>query len=109
MKKHLIVYGLLLVLGGSYSCKGKNNNQNTGTTATTTTEPTTTAPVVVNEDEELRSGVKDATKDFPDVNATVDNGVITLTGSIERSRYPTLKQSLDALRPKQVVNNLNYK
>jgi hypothetical protein len=53
--------------------------------------------------------VRDATKDFPDVNATVDNGVITLTGSIERSRYPTLKQSLDALRPKQVVNNLNYK
>ena len=108
MKKHLIVFGLLLLLGGSYSCKGKNNNQNTDTT-TTTTEPTTTAPVVVNEDDELRNGVKDATKDFPDVNASVDNGVITLTGSIERSRYPTLKQSLDALRPKQVVNNLNYK
>lgn len=109
MKKHLIVYGLLLILGGTYSCKGKNNNQNTGTTTTTTTESPSTAPVVVNEDEELRSGVKDATKDFPGVNATVDNGVITLTGSIERSRYPTLKQSLDALRPKQVVNNLNYK
>ena len=107
MKKHLIVYGLLVLLGGSYSCKGKKDNKGTETT-TTTTEPTTTAPVVVNEDEELRRGVKDATKDFPDVNATVENGVITLNGSIEKSRYMTLKQSLDALRPKQVVNNLKY-
>jgi osmotically-inducible protein OsmY len=110
MKKQLIVYGLVLLLGGATSCKGKNKNQNTdNTTTTTTTEPTTTAPVVVNEDDELRNGVRDATKDFPNVNATVENGVITLTGSIERSRYPTLKQSLDGLRPKQVVNNLNYK
>lgn len=108
MKKQLLVYGLILLLGGTYSCKGKNKDQNTGTT-TTITEPSSTAPVVVNEDETLRNGVKDATKDFPDVNATVENGVITLNGSIEKSRYPTLKQSLDGLRPKQVVNNLQYK
>lgn len=110
MKKHLIIYGLLVLLGGTYSCKGKNNNAGTeATTTTTETAPATTAPVVVNNDEELRRGVQDAIKDFPGVDATVNDGVINLTGTIEQSRYPTLKQSLDALRPLQVVNNLNYK
>ncbi|MDQ6609887.1 MAG: BON domain-containing protein, partial [Bacteroidota bacterium] len=70
---------------------------------------TNTAPVVVNNDEALTKGVQDATKDFPDVKATVNDGVITLNGSIEKSRYITLKQSLDGLHPKQVINNLNYK
>ena len=60
-------------------------------------------------DYELRKGVADATKYYPGVNATVSDGVITLTGTIEKSRYVNLKQSLDALHPKQVVNNLNYK
>jgi hypothetical protein len=109
MKKQLIIYGLLVVMGGSYSCKGKKDNKNSEATTTETTTPTTTAPVVVNEDDELRRGVTDATKDFPGVNASVENGVITLTGTMERSRFPTLKQSLDALRPKQVVNNINFK
>ena len=107
MKKYLIVYGLLLVLGGSYSCKGKKNDNNTDTT-TTTTNTQTTAPVEISGDEELRRGVTDATKDYPGVNATVENGVITLNGTIEKSRYVNLKQTLDALRPKQVVNNLKY-
>jgi predicted methyltransferase len=108
MKKHLIVCALLISLAGSWSCKGKNDNKGTETTTTTAPEPTNTAPVVVNADDELRNGVKDATKDFPGVEATVDDGVITLTGTIQKDRYPTLKQSLDALRPKQVVNNLKY-
>ncbi len=108
MKKYFIVFGLFIVTGGSWSCKGKKEDKNAQTT-TTTTAPTTTAPVEISGDEELRRGVQDATKDFPDVNATVDNGVITLNGSIEKDRYLTLKQSLDGLRPKQVVNNLKYK
>ena len=109
MKKNLVLYGLAILLAGSYSCKGKKDNKGTETTTATTPTPTTTAPVEISQDDQLRTGVKDATKDFPDVNATVQNGVITLDGSIEKSRYLTLKQSLDALRPKQVVNNLKYK
>ncbi|MDQ3279353.1 MAG: hypothetical protein M3Q06_13575, partial [Bacteroidota bacterium] len=93
----------------SYSCKSKKDNANTDTTTITTTTPATTAPVEISGDDELRRGVTDATKDFPGVDATVQDGVITLNGTIEKDRYMTLKQSLDALRPKQVVNNLKYK
>jgi hypothetical protein len=107
MKKNLIVYALLISLAGSWSCKGKNENKGTETTTTTeTSAPTNNAPVVVNADDELRNGVKDATKDFPGVEATVNDGVITLSGTADRSRLPALMQSLNALRPKQVVNNL---
>lgn len=111
MKKFFWAFGFSLLLASSYSCKGGKKDENTSdqTTTTTTTTPTTTAPVEVSSDDELRRGVADATKDYPGVNATVENGVITLTGSIEKDRYMNLKQSLDALRPKQVVNNLNYK
>jgi hypothetical protein len=111
MKKYFWVLGITVILASSYSCKGGKKDENTSdqTTTTTTTTPTTTAPVEISGDEELRKGVTDATKDYPGVNATVENGVITLTGSIEKDRYINLKQSLDALRPRQVVNNLNYK
>jgi len=107
MKKYLLFLGFFALTAGSYSCKSKKDNAGTETTTTTTT-PTTTAPVEISGDEELRKGVADATKDFPGVDATVQDGVITLNGTIQKDRYLTLKQSLDALRPKQVVNNLKY-
>ena len=105
MKKYVFIFGLAALMAGGYSCKGKK--ENTGT-ETTTTSPSTTAPVEISGDAELRKGVEDATKDFPGVEATVNDGVITLSGTIDRDRYVSLKQSLDALRPKQVVNNLKY-
>lgn len=110
MKKYFLILGLTAVLAGGYSCKGKNDKAtDTTTTTTATPAPTTTAPVEISGDEELRKGVTDATKDYPGVNATVSDGVITLTGTIEKDKFVNLKQSLDALRPKQVVNNLQYK
>ncbi|RYZ61675.1 MAG: BON domain-containing protein [Chitinophagaceae bacterium] len=105
MKKYLFVFGLTILMAGSYSCKSKKDNAATETTTTTTPS---TAPVVINDDDELERGVDQVTKDFPGVDADVDDGVITLTGTIDRDRYMTLKQALDALRPKQVVNNLKY-
>lgn len=53
-------------------------------------------------DADLTSKVVDATKDFPTVQTTVKDGVITVTGSVEQSRVQVLKQSLDALSPKRV-------
>ena len=110
--KQLFIAGLFTLLVTGISCKGKDKDKTTDTTTTTTTHNTdnsATAPVEVSPDETLRNGVADATKDFPGVNASVNDGVITLTGEIEKDRYMTLKQSLDALHPKQVVNNLKYK
>jgi hyperosmotically inducible periplasmic protein len=67
------------------------------------------APVQINTDSTLTQGVTDATKDFPTVTATVNNGEITLTGSIKRSDLPTLMQSLNSLQPKKINNQLTIK
>lgn len=64
------------------------------------------APVVINPDETLIQGVNDAVKDFPSVNASVANGEITLTGTLQRSRLQTLMQSLNTLKPKKINNQL---
>ncbi len=109
MKKYFLQLSLITVLVVGFSCKSKKQEAPATPTTIDTIAKTPTAPVTINPDDALTSGVKDATKDFPDVNATVSGGVITLTGTIEKSRYITLKQSLDALHPKQVVNNLKYK
>lgn len=62
------------------------------------------APVIeVNtNDVDLANKVKDATKDFPTVQTTVKDGIVTVTGTLEQARLIVLKQSLDALSPKKV-------
>lgn len=108
MKKYFWLFGLTVMLASQYSCKSKKDEK-TDTTTTTTVTPEPTTPVVVSSDDALQKGVTDATKDYPGVTASVKDGVITLTGNIEKDKFMNLKQSLDALHPKQVVNNLNYK
>ncbi len=53
-------------------------------------------------DQVLTSAMTDALKDFPTVQATVNDGVITVTGELKQSRVKTLKQILDGLNPKKV-------
>lgn len=61
------------------------------------------APIEINTDDaDLTAKIVDATKDFPTVKATVQGGVITVTGTLEQARVMVLKQSLDALNPKKV-------
>lgn len=88
------------------ACKNKKADNNTTTTTTSVDSTTNTAPVTIAPDDELTKGVKDATKDFPGVDATVNNGEVTLTGKIKRDRLPTLMQSIQGLHPKKVNNNL---
>ena len=99
---------LMLSAGITFTaCKGKSKESNDSAThAKVDTSATNTAPVEVAPDQTLQNGVRDATKDFPDVNASVDNGEITLTGHIKRERFTTLMQSLNALHPKKINNNL---
>ena len=97
------------------SCKSKtsdnnstNSSTNVDTTSTTTMDTSTTsanAAATVSHDS-LRSQLKDATKDYPGVTATVNNGEVTLTGHIRREKLPKLMQSVQALNPKKVNNNL---
>ncbi len=106
-----LLFALLIAIGlSSTSCKGKGDKNNTGSDTTTTmSAPQNQAPVNVTEDAVLSQGSIDATKDYPGVTATVNNGEITLTGNIERSRLQGLMQSLNSLRPKKINNNLTVK
>ena len=63
------------------------------------------APVIT-ADDPLTSAVSDAVKDHPTVSASVSNGVITLTGSIERAKLQPLMQLLNSLQPKSIDNKL---
>jgi hypothetical protein len=112
--KHLkfgnILWGILVLAGLSFNaCKSKSKTDTTETTTTVDSTIVTTpndAPVVISSDDSLQTGVRDATKDFPGVQATVSNGEVTLTGTIDRDKLPTLMQSIHSLKPKKVNNNL---
>ncbi|MEO6818548.1 MAG: BON domain-containing protein [Ginsengibacter sp.] len=74
-----------------------------------TTTPVVVAPPVMSPDANLTQGVTDATKDFPGVTAMVNNGEITLTGTIKKADLPKLMQSLQSLNPTKINNQLTIK
>lgn len=74
-----------------------------------TTTPPPAPPMATSTDDALSQGVTDATKDFPTVSAAVNNGEITLTGSIQRSDLTKLMQSLNSLHPVKINNQLTVK
>jgi hypothetical protein len=89
------------------ACKSdKKDKSATDTIAADTVTTSAQAPVEISPDQELNTKVKDATKDFPGVTATVSSGEINLTGEITRDRLPQLMQSLSALQAKKINNNL---
>src|SRR4028119_2118089 len=97
-KFKISVLALLFATGISVSScknKAKDTTDDASTTAPTTTAPAP-APVEISGDETLRSGAADATKDYPGVTATVNNGEITLTGTLQRSKLQDLMQRLNS-------------
>lgn len=85
--------------------KGVKSVQNN----TTPPAPVSTAPVEITADDPLMSAVRDATKDYPTVTATVADGVITLTGEISKASLPKLMMALNSLKPKKIENKLTTK
>lgn len=67
------------------------------------------APVVVADDSTLIKNVADATKDFPTVQTSVKDGVVTLKGEISKSSLVKLMQQLSVLKPKKIDNQLTVK
>ncbi len=91
---------------------GTNNtdvNKLPDTTVMTDQPASTGGPVTVSPDDSLTNTLKDATKDFPGVTATVNNGEVTLTGDITRDKLTKLMQSVNSLHPKKINNNLTIK
>jgi len=66
-------------------------------------------PVVIAEDATLVKNVADATKDFPTVKTAIKDGVVTLTGTINKTSLVKLMQQLSALKPKKIDNQLIVK
>lgn len=109
-KIKLLVVGLLFSTSIFVtSCKGKKDTTTNADTTATTPIQSAPAPVEISADDALTTGAKDATKDYPGVNATINNGEITLTGEIQRSKLQNLMQSLQSLRPKKINNQLTIK
>jgi len=94
--------------GGSEPGNAADSSKMT-TNSDTAMNTTATAPVVVATDDSLKMGIKDAVKDYPGVNATADNGEITLTGEVMRSKLQPLMMSLNSLHPKKINNKLTIK
>ena len=113
MKRLFMSAALATLLVTGFSCKGKDENKTTETTTTNTTTtpaPQSDAPVVVNEDETLRKGVTDATKDVSGLQTRVENGVIYLSGTISKEDNQRITPTLNALRPKSINrDNLTVK
>ena len=63
-------------------------------------------PVTVTPDDPLTIAVRDATKDHPGVIATVENGTVTLTGTISKADNVILMQKINALEPGKLDNKL---
>lgn len=84
MKKVFLQSSLaLLLLGvGMESCKSKTKDTTTTATPVTIDTPATAAPVVVNNDATIRSSVDAVIKSYPNVTADVQNGKVTLRGTV---------------------------
>ena len=102
---------MLLVVAAALttsSCKDKAKEKDTTTSATpgdtASASAIDTSTVVT--DDALTTQLKDATKDYPGVTATVDNGEVTLTGTIKRDKLQDLLQAVHALNPAKVNNKL---
>jgi hypothetical protein len=104
MKKYFLSIGLATLLVTGFSCKTKDKDKATENTTTTTTieTPTTTAPVVVATDDALRQGVMDATKDVKGLQATVQDGVVMLSGTISKEDNMRVTPTLNSLNPKRI-------
>ena len=59
-------------------------------------------PVVISADDPLSKSVTDATKDYPTVKASVNAGIIIVSGTLSTEKWKKLKMTLDGLHPKKV-------
>lgn len=66
-------------------------------------------PPVISADDSLKTNVAAALKDYPTLTADVKDGVVTLTGEIQRSALPKAMQALNALHPKKIENKATVK
>jgi osmotically-inducible protein OsmY len=67
------------------------------------------APVVISDDATLNNSVETIIKKYNGVEASVQNGEVTLRGSIKRDNLQQLMMDLNATNPKKINNQLTIK
>jgi osmotically-inducible protein OsmY len=67
------------------------------------------APVVINDDATIKTSVSPIVANYPGVTADVQNGTVTLRGSIKRDDLQKLMMSLQESNIKNVNNQLTVK
>lgn len=106
MKKQILQLSLMALLVTGFSCKGKDKDKTTDSTTTTTNtaspEVAPTTPLVVSNDDALKQGVTDATKDVKGLTTSVQDGVIMLSGTISKEDNMRITPTLNSLRPKRI-------
>jgi hyperosmotically inducible periplasmic protein len=65
--------------------------------------------VEVTSSDTLQTSLNRLLSAYKTVNGKVEDGVITLSGEIKRSQLTPLMQSVNELKPKRVVNNMEIK
>ena len=105
MKRFSVIMMMFLLLGSGAvveSCKNKK-------TANTTEQNKPETEVQVSDDKTLRTSVDEVVKNYSDVKADVNDGVVTLRGSIKRDDLQNLIMKIQELKPKKVENQLVIK
>lgn len=103
----LFVFTILCIILIDSSCKSKTENI-PSTTVTDSSVTQSVSPAVISGNEDLKKGVADAVKDYPNVKAEVTDSVINLNGSIKRTDWQKLNPTLNTLHPKR-INSTNLK
>ena len=65
--------------------------------------------MVISDDATLKNAVDEIIDDYDDVDADVQNGEVTLRGSIERDKLQKLMMDLNAANAKKINNQLTIK
>ena len=73
------------------------------------TPPAPAPTVEITSTDTLQTSLNSLLSAYKSVKGTVKDGVITLTGEVKRSELTPLMQSVNELKPKRVVNNLQIK
>ena len=67
------------------------------------------APVTISPDNTLRDSVNETLKSYSGVTATVNDGVVTLNGTIKKDDLQPLMMKLNSFRPQKIENKLVVK
>lgn len=65
--------------------------------------------ITINPDDALNTALNSVVSSYKNVKATVEDGVVTLTGEIKRSELAELMQKVTATNPKKIENKLEIK